>query len=172
MTRPAKSVLMVIIDALATRVVEPAIGDGRLPNLARLARAGVFERRCWSIFPSITPAATCTLHTGEYPRRHGVAGAYWYDPKRDRVAYYGDDIWAILAHGHGRYFREFQVTLNFDHLRTPTVYEFARRAGQRAACLNSMWFRADVPHEVNLPLLLKLLPRIESAKTLNGPDVL
>ncbi|MGC1275640.1 MAG: alkaline phosphatase family protein [Planctomycetaceae bacterium] len=167
-----KRVLMVIVDALATRVVEPAMGDGRLPNFAKLARYGQFEPRCWSMFPSITPAATCTLHTGLYPQNHGVAGAYWYDKKTDRVAYYGDDVWAIMAHGHGRYFREFQVSLNYEHLRSPTIYEIARQAGRRTACINSMWFKADVPHEVNLPLLFKLLPGIKSAETLRGPDVL
>lgn len=163
---------MVIVDALATRVVEPAMNDGRLPHFAQLARRGAFEPNCWSMFPSITPAATCTLHTGLYPRQHGIAGAYWYDPNKDRVAYYGDDVWAILAHGHGRFFQEFQTALNFDHLRSPLIYEIARKAGRRTACINSMWFRADVPHEVNLPLLFKLLPGITSAKTLDGPDIL
>ncbi len=163
---------MIIIDALATRVAEPAMNDGRLPNFARLVRHGQYSPTCWSMFPSITPAATCTLHTGLYPQRHGVAGAYWYDSKQDRVAYFGDDIWPILAHGHGRFLHEFQVTLNYDHLRVPTVYELARKAGFKAACVNSMWFRADVPHEVNLPLLFKLLPGVKTAKTLNGPDIL
>lgn len=172
MSASVRSVLMVIVDALATRVVEPAMGDGRLPNFAKLARYGQFEPRCWSMFPSITPAATCTLHTGLYPQQHGVAGAYWYDKKTDRVAYYGDDVWAIMAHGHGRYFREFQITLNYEHLRSPTVYEIARQAGRRTACINSMWFKADVPHEVNLPLLFKLLPGVKSAEKLRGPDIL
>lgn len=172
MSRPGKPVLMVIVDALATRAVEPAMNDGRLPNFARLARHGAYSATCWSMFPSITPAATCTLHTGVYPRQHGVAGAYWYDRDRDQVAYFGDDIWPILLHGHGRFLHEFQVTLNYEHLRVPTVYELARKAGRRSACINSMWFRADVPHEVNLPLLFKLLPGVKSAKTLHGPDVM
>lgn len=168
----SKPVLLVIIDALATRVVESAMNDGRLPNFARLARRGSFEPRCWSMFPSITPAATCALHTGLYPRQTGVAGAFWYDPKTDRVAYFGDDVWAILAHGHGRFFREFQISLNYEHLRSPLIYELVRKTGRRTACINSMWFRGDVPHEVSLPFLLKVLPGIKSAKTLLGPDVL
>ena len=172
MPRPAKPVLLVIIDALASRVVNVAMNDGRLPTLARLARHGRTASECWSMFPSITPAATCTLHTGVYPQRHGVAGAYWYDHKTDRVAYYGDDVWAILQHGHGRFFHEFQVTLNYEHLRAPTIYELAQGQGLRTACLNSMWFRGGTPHEVHLPWLFKLLPGVESKKSLNGPDIL
>ena len=169
---PRKSVLMVIVDAFATRVVEPAMHDGHLPSFARIAQRGTFVPRCWSMFPSITPAATATLHTGRYPREHGVAGAFWFDPKTDRVNYFGDDVWAILAEGPGKYFRDFQLTLNFDHLRSETVYETVRRQGRTAACVNSMWFRADVPHEVHTPLLLKLIPGVKPAREITGPDVL
>lgn len=172
MAETTRSALLVIIDALASRVANIAMNDGRLPHLARLARHGVLRESCWSMFPSITPAATCSLHTGLYPRRHGVAGAYWYDRKTDRVAYFGDDIWAILEHGHGRYFREFEVALNYEHLRVPTVYELAHKEGLRAACVNSMWFRGPIPHEVHLPWLFKLIPGVKPAKILHGPDVL
>lgn len=172
MSHSLKPVLLIIIDALATRVANVAINDGRLPTMARLAKHGQYRQHCWSMFPSITPAATCTLHTGVYPQRHGVAGAYWYDPNADRVAYYGDDIWPILQHGHGRFFHEFQITLNYDHLRVPTVFEIAQEANRRTACVNSMWFRGKTAHDVKIPLLFKLIPGVRPAKTILGPDIL
>src|SRR5690606_30504466 len=100
---PMKKVLLIIIDALASRVVVPALEQGKLPNFQRLVEAGVFVPECYSIFPSITPAATCSLCTGAYPFEHGISGAYWYDPAKDEVAYFGDDILAILNEGVSNY---------------------------------------------------------------------
>ncbi|MCA9022111.1 MAG: alkaline phosphatase family protein, partial [Planctomycetaceae bacterium] len=72
-----KKVILVIIDALASRVVQPALQKGLLPNFQQLIERGVLRRECTSIFPSITPAATCALATGAYPFEHGISGAYW-----------------------------------------------------------------------------------------------
>ena len=171
MPQPAKKVLLVIIDALAARVVGPAMQEGRLPNFSLLAKLGSYEDRCWSIFPSITPAATATLHTGGYPRHHGVAGAFWYDKEKDEVAYFGDDFWVILTEGAGKFFNDFQVRLNEDYLRERTVYERVHAAGKTAACLNSMWFKGDMPHPVHTPTTLKMLPGVSPASSIDGPDV-
>ncbi|MCA9116301.1 MAG: alkaline phosphatase family protein, partial [Planctomycetaceae bacterium] len=82
-------VLLVVIDALASRVVLPAMEEGRLPVMQELARQGVLRPECLSVFPSITPAATASLATGHYPAEHGIAGAFWYEAQQARVAYYG-----------------------------------------------------------------------------------
>ncbi len=168
---PKKKALLIIIDALATRVVEPAIEQGRLPNFAKLVQAGCMRRECISIFPSITPAATSSIATGRYPIDHGVLGAYWYDLAEDRVAYFGDDIWVIINKGLGNYVQEFQVSLNEKRLSAPTVYQSVERAGLTAACLNFLVFKGDVKHQANSPLLLKLLPGVSFANELRGPKI-
>ncbi|MEW4527412.1 alkaline phosphatase family protein [Maioricimonas sp. JC845] len=166
-----KRVLLVIIDALATRIVGPAMQDGRLPNFSRLAEAGVFRQESTAIFPSITPAATASLMTGRYPVDHGIAGAFWYDRDSDRVAYYGDDIWVMLNEGIGTYFEDFLVNLNFTRLQAETLSERVEKAGMTAAVLNYMWFRGETRHDVNTPLLLQLMPGVSLSDSISGPTI-
>lgn len=167
-----KKVLLIVIDALATRIVYPAAEAGRLPNLKELMDRGAFHPRCTSIFPSITPAATCTIATGAYPREHGIAGAHWYDRERDEVAYFGDDIWAILEEGIGQYIHDFQIELNARRLRIPTIFELVEEANLLDCCLNYMWYKGRTKHSVDTPLLLKLMPGFSLDSDLKGPSIL
>ena len=164
--RPAKPVVQIIVDALASRVVKPAMAAGKLPNLAAVAKAGGVHWGCTSIFPSITPAATCALTTGEYPDRTHIAGAYWFDPLNHDVAYFGDDLWTILAESPAKFVNDFHIGLNYHRLKADTVFERVHSAGKTAASLNSMWFRGPVRHEVRAAAKTVL----ESA--LMGPAVL
>lgn len=167
-----KKVLYIVVDALATRVVEPALNAGRLPNTTKLIDMGVMRPECIAIFPSITPAATCALATGCYPREHGIAGAYWYDPDRDEVAYFGTDIWAILNEGVDHFLMDFQRELNVSRLQVPTIFEHVEGQGQlHAAVINLLWFRAAVEHEVSWPLLFKLAP-VRTVDTMLGPHLM
>ncbi|MFG0334837.1 MAG: alkaline phosphatase family protein [Maioricimonas sp. JB049] len=166
-----KKVLLVIIDALATRVVEPAMQEGRLETFSSLARAGTFRTDSVSIFPSITPAATASLMTGRYPVDHGIAGAFWYERDTDRVAYYGDDVWVVMNEGFGKYFDDFLVKLNFSRLQSETVFERVENAGLTAAVLNYMWFRGSKRHDVNAPLLLRLMPGVSFVEHVSGPTI-
>ncbi|MCA9071029.1 MAG: alkaline phosphatase family protein, partial [Planctomycetaceae bacterium] len=166
-----KKVLLVIVDALATRVVGPAIEAGELPNFRRLAEAGMFLPECWSIFPSITPAATCSLVTGGYPFEHGISGAYWYDTENDEVAYFGDDLLAIANEGVGNYINDFQVKLNQERLKAPTIFERIEKDSNLSdAVVNYLWYRGRFEQKVSTPLLLKLLPGVSLKETLTGPQ--
>jgi hypothetical protein len=165
-------VLLVVIDAATPHVVCPAIRTGRLPVMQQLADAGVMHERSVSIFPSITPAATSTIITGAYPAEHGIAGASWYDTARDEVAYYGDDFWVIAREGFGRFVNDFLLRLNGDRLTAPTMFEMVERAGLRAACLNYLVFRGNVPHHVNIPGLIAALPGVPATETIEGPSLL
>jgi hypothetical protein len=167
-----KKVLLVVVDALASRVVGPAMEQGRLPHFAALAQAGRVHWDCTAIFPSITPAATAALVTGMYPAHTGVTGAYFYDSDEDRVHYYGDDTWAILGKGISKFFEDFLVHLNRDQLRSETIFQKVERAGMRAGCLNYLWYRGDLQHQVRVPWLLSMLPGIERSKTVLGPSLL
>lgn len=151
-----KKVLLVVIDALAADVIQPAIASGHLPTLKLLAETGIASTTT-AIFPSITPAATASIVTGAYPRQHGIAGAYWWDAEQNSVAYFGADLWMFLKEGPGKYFRDFIVTLNERHLKTDPLFQEIEREGLTGAVINFMWFRGDQRHDVNAPMLLELL---------------
>jgi predicted AlkP superfamily pyrophosphatase or phosphodiesterase len=168
---PRKRVLLIVIDALSSWVVKPAMGDGRLPTLAALAGHGLV-RDCLSVFPSITPAATAAIVTGSYPAQSGIAGAYWYDTERDDVAYFGDDLWVVLQEGMSNFFDDFLVRLNGERLQVPTLFEISEDAGRSAACLNYLWFRGNQKHEAKVPLLLRLVPGVGRSKPISGPKTL
>jgi len=166
-----KKVLLVIIDACSTCVVAPALQAGKLPNLAALADAGIFHRECIAVFPSITPAATSSIVTGVYPCEHGIPGMYWYDEEKESVVYYGYDIWAVIARGIGNFIGDFLVRLNRDYLKAPTLFQMIEREGLQAASLNYVVFHGDVPHKLNVQLLLDFLSGAPAPKTLSGPTI-
>jgi hypothetical protein len=167
-----KNVLLVVIDALASRIIRPAMEQGKLPNMRALAHSGRVDWDCTAIFPSITPAATAALVTGGYPADTGITGAYFYDRKQDRVHYYGDDTWVMMRRGISNFFDYFIVSLNRDQLRIDTTFQTVERSGKRAACLNYLWFRGEVSHRIRVPWLLRLWPWIERSKTVSGPAIL
>ena len=164
--------LLVVIDAATPHIVCPAIQTGALPNLKRLADAGEMHQGSASIFPSITPAATTSIITGEYPAQHGIAGAAWYDEARNEIAYYGDDFWVIAKEGFGAFLRDFLVRLNGDRLLAPTLFERVERAGFQAACLNYLVHRGLITHPVNVPWLLALIPGVPLTESVSGPSTL
>ena len=165
-------VLLVVIDAATPHVVSPAVRTGRLPVLGRLADLGTMHPASISIFPSITPAATTSIVTGAYPAEHGIAGASWYDEARGEVAYYGDDFWVIAREGFGDFINDFLLRLNGDRLRAPTLFEMVERHGRKAASLNYLVFRGNVPHRVRIPGVMAVLPGVPLTETVEGPTVL
>jgi|TARA_R110001592_G_scaffold363204_1_gene681349 hypothetical protein len=168
-----KKVILIIIDAMASRVVQPALEKGLLPHFQQLVERGVFSRECTSIFPSITPAATCALATGAYPFEHGISGAYWYDRDQDDIAYFGSDLPAIMNEGMDRYINDFQIKLNIDRLQVPTIFERVEQHGSLTdAVVNFMWYRGTVAHETSTPFLLKLTPGVTLAESMIGPHTM
>lgn len=167
-----KKVLLLIVDALSSRVVNPALERGELPNLRRLTERGHLAPESTTVFPSLTPAATASLVTGRYPAAHEIAGAFWFDDDNNEVAYYCDDFWLILRKGFSEFFEDFLVRLNGDRIRAPTAFEIVERAGRHAASLNYLWFRGLVEHDVQVPGLLNLLPGVSRHQQVMGPQTL
>jgi hypothetical protein len=164
-------VLLVVIDAATLRVVAPAIKIGQLPTMQRLAEVGCLHESV-TMFPSITPAATATIITGQYPARSGIVGASWYDEAAEKVAYFGDDFWVVAREGFRAFLRDFLVGLNGDRLKAPTLFQLVERAGKTALCLNYLVFKGDAEHTVTIPMMLSLLPGVSRTEVIRGPKVL
>jgi hypothetical protein len=94
----------------------------------------------------------------------------WLNPTTQRISYFGDDVWTVLARGAGDFLEGFLLHLNGDRLQAPTLFQLVERAGRRAACFNHIIFRGDVRHEVSQPLLLRLLPSVDAHPTVEGPS--
>jgi len=166
-----KKVLLIIIDALSARVLNPALNAGRLPHLQQLRAIADVQSESIAIFPSITPAATSSLITGRYPRQHGVSGAYWYIPQKKKVVYYGYDIWAIVEEGLGTFLKDFLIELNEEHLHAQTLFQTVEEANKTAASLNFLIYHGNYPHTIEMPGLLKVLPGANISATVNGPSL-
>lgn len=164
--------LLIIIDGWTPRLLGPALERGELPVLGELASRGVLALDALSIFPSITPAATASIMTGEYPAAHGIAGMSWWNASTDEVSYFGDDVRTVLRRGAGDFVRDFLLRLNGDRLQAPTIFQLVERNGRRAACFNHLIFRGDVAHEVSPPWLLQWLPGVNEQLTIQGPSTL
>jgi hypothetical protein len=167
-----KKVLLIIIDAFASRVVLPALQQGKLPHMASLAQLGTLRPESIAIYPSITPAATASIVTGHYPHGHNVLGFHWYDLENDEVAYYGDDFWVIWREGFKEFFKDFLYKLNHQRLKSETIFQIAERANLRAASLNFIIFRGDKEHKADIPWLLRLIPGIPASAKVYGPSLM
>ena len=74
-----KPVLLLVLDGIRPDVLRVAIREGGAPSLGALAERGEAVWDAVSVFPSITPAATAAIATGEAPSGSGIVGHAWYD---------------------------------------------------------------------------------------------
>ena len=75
-----RKVIVVGLDGLEPKVVEPLLASGALPNLARLASEGGFSRVA-TTSPAQTPVAWSSFATGTNPGGHGVFDFIRRDPR-------------------------------------------------------------------------------------------
>jgi arylsulfatase A-like enzyme len=68
-----KQILVVALDGATWRILGPLVQSGRTPNLARLAREGVWAELA-TLEPTVSPAIWTTIATGMLPERHGILG--------------------------------------------------------------------------------------------------
>src|ERR687894_1292050 len=95
----SKPVLLLVLDGIRPDVLRAAIRDGEAPNLGVLAQRGEAVWDAVSVFPSITPAATAAIATGEAPARSGIVGHAWYDVRERRVVIYGAMTGTVISTG-------------------------------------------------------------------------
>jgi hypothetical protein len=139
-----------VLDGLRPDVLRAAIRDGNAPNLAALAEAGEERWDAISVFPSITPAATAAIATGEPPAGSGIVGHSWYDRVEGRIIVYGAMRETVVSSGPLKVFHNNVWRMNRDHLLAPTVFEELHEHGVEGACVNFPVRRGPHRHPVRL----------------------
>lgn len=75
-----KKVIVIGLDGLDPKIVEPMLDEGELPNLAKLRSEGGYSR-LRTTYPALTPVAWSTFVTGTNPGGHGIFDFIRRDPK-------------------------------------------------------------------------------------------
>ncbi len=78
--RPARSVVIFLVDGMDLPRLEAMMAAGQLPNIRRrFVERGVRVRGAVTSFPSTTYANCTSVITGVYPGHHGIVGNTWFD---------------------------------------------------------------------------------------------
>ena len=167
-----RRVIFLVIDGMGTEAFEQAIASGRAPALSFLRDNSSYVRDSVAMFPTITPAATASLVTGEVPARHGIPGMCWYDRDSQRFVNYGQSFRAAAIQGMSRMVRDFLVNMNSRHLsrNVRTLHEVLHEMGHVTASVNFMIFRGPFEKRLEPKLLHRVvLPRRRMPEALPGP---
>jgi hypothetical protein len=167
-----RRVVFIVIDGMGTEGFEQAVSSGRAPALSFLRSNSTYVRDSIAMFPSITPAATASLITGEVPARHGIPGMCWYDRDAQRFVNYGQSVRAAVVQGMNRLVHDFLVNMNARHLspNVRTLHEVLHDMGRVTASINFMVFRGPFERTVEPNLLHRvLLPWRAVPEALPGP---
>lgn len=135
--------------------------------MAALAERGEAVWDAVSVFPSITPAATAAIATGEAPARSGIVGHAWYDEDERRVVVYGAMTETVMATGPIKVFHNNVWRMNRDDLHAATLFETLHDRGFDGACVNFPVRRG--PHEH--PVRLKTVDNYRRGGRYLGPSV-
>ena len=105
-------VVVIGLDAATWTVIRPWIAEGKMPNLAKLMKAGV-SGPLQSIMPPITPPAWTSFMTGKNPGKHG--------------------IYNFIKSEQGSYAMKYA---NATSRRAPTVWKLLNDAGYTVGTMN------------------------------------
>jgi hypothetical protein len=144
--------VLVVVDALKSSMLERAVDEGEAPVFAEILRRGTYFPDCASVFPSVTPAASASIATGQTVDGHGVPSIDWYHRGERRYVDYGSSGLAVRAFGVLRTLTDTVYNMNFDHLSRAhlTFFERLDDAGVRTACTPFLIFRGRTRHELGL----------------------
>jgi hypothetical protein len=145
-----RPVLLLVLDGIRPDVLRAAIRDGGAPHLAALAHRGEAVWDAVSVFPSITPAATAAIATGEAPARSGIVGHAWYDEDERRVVVYGAMTETVMASGPIKVFHNNVWRMNRDDLHAATLFEALHDRGFDGACVNFPVRRGPHKHPIRM----------------------
>src|SRR5881392_2585188 len=105
-------VVVIGLDAATWTVIRPSMAEGKMPNLAKLMKAGV-SGMLESILPPITPPAWTSFMTGKNPGKHG--------------------IFHFVETEYGGYAMKYA---NATSRRSPTVWKLLNNAGYSVGTMN------------------------------------
>ncbi len=162
-----KPVLLLVLDGIRPDVLRSAIEAGETPHLGALADLGEAVWDAVSVFPSITPAATAAIATGEAPAKSGIVGHAWYDERERRVVVYGAMTETVMATGPIKVFHNNVWRMNRDDLRAATLFETLHDRGFDGACVNFPVRRGPHTH----PIRLKTVENYRKNGRYLGPSV-
>jgi Type I phosphodiesterase / nucleotide pyrophosphatase len=145
-----KPALLLVLDGIRPDVLRAAIRDGEAPHLGVLAERGDTVWDAVSVFPSITPAATAAIATGEAPARSGIVGHAWYDEGERRVVVYGAMTETVMASGPIKVFHNNVWRMNRDDLHAATLFETLHDRGFDGACVNFPVRRGPHTHPIRM----------------------
>jgi hypothetical protein len=145
--RPA---LLFVLDGIRPDVLQSAIREGDAPNLGAIADRGEAVWDAVSVFPSITPAATAAIATGEAPAQSGIVGHAWYDEDERRVVVYGAMTETVMASGPIKVFHNNVWRMNRDDLHAATLFETLHDRGFDGACVNFPVRRGPHTHPIRM----------------------
>jgi hypothetical protein len=138
----ARHAAIIDVDGVRRDTIEQLYDAGRLPNFRRiLANARWFDRAS-TVLPSVTMPAQAALFTGAPPEQHGIPGNQWYDRNTGRLYDYVSPSGLACTYG----FATMAGTrctggLGNLHLRAPTLYEAATRAGLTSEVVYSQYWK-------------------------------
>jgi hypothetical protein len=145
-----KPALLLVLDGIRPDVLRAAIRDGEAPHLGAIAERGEAVWNAVSVFPSITPAATAAIATGEAPAKSGIVGHAWYDEDERRVVVYGAMTETVMASGPIRVFHNNVWRMNRDDLHAATLFETLHDRGFDGACVNFPVRRGPHTHPIRM----------------------
>ena len=166
-SRSARQVILLVLDGVRPDVLKSAIEDGAAPTLGALAQKGEAAWDASSVFPSITPAATAAIATGEPPAGSGIVGHSWYDRDADLPVVYGAMRETVISSGPLKVFDNNVFRMNRDHLSAPTVFERLHEKGIEGSCVNFPIRRGPYTH----PVRLKSVERVSKTGDYLGESV-
>jgi predicted AlkP superfamily phosphohydrolase/phosphomutase len=114
------------LDGATWDILEPLIGEGRLPNLARLRDSGV-SGTLRSVFPPLSPVAWTGVMTGKNSGKHGIFEflEYAHDPLGGRVnssrAIKTELVWEVAGR-HGKATVAGGVPMSYPPRKAPGFY--------------------------------------------------
>jgi Type I phosphodiesterase / nucleotide pyrophosphatase len=148
-----KPVLLLVLDGIRPDVLRAAIREGEAPTLGVMAERGEAVWDAASVFPSITPAATAAIVTGEHPSGSGIYGHAWYDAAADRMVIYGAMTETVITSGPLQVLHNNVWRMNRDDLYADTLFERLHEIGIEGACVNYPIRRGPYRHRVRMKTL-------------------
>src|SRR5215212_9230407 len=133
--------------------MQAAIREGDAPTFGALAEMGESVWDAVSVFPSITPAATAAIVTGEPPVGSGIYGHAWYDKAEGRIVIYGAMTETVITSGPLQVLHNNVWRMNRDDLYADTIFETLNAIGIEGACVNYPIRRGPYRHRVRLKTL-------------------